>query len=277
MIKTDQKSTSHFTDSRRSFIKKSILGAASVAVTGATAVVASPTNRKATHIISLSFDDGFEKSFIRTAEIYERYKLLACFNVIATGHEKNFKQVGKYIKSSILGDFGLWNDLKKRGHEIMPHGYKHADLTAIPLKEAQDLIEKSLNIFEEKLESYDASASIFNFPFNASNQVIEDWLTDKVFAYRTSGSAWNPLPYKGQKKLTCISKGPENLDDFIQKEIENFLAGPSGWFIFNTHGLDGEGWGPLSSSLLDELLDELTSMDHVAVLPVGQALLSAGS
>lgn len=157
----------------------------------------------------------------------------------------------------------------------MPHGYKHADLTEIPLPEAKNLIRKSLNIFEERLDGFDVATSIFNFPFNSSNQVIEDWLSNEVFAFRTSGKARNPLPYKGQKKLTCISKGPENVDDFIQDEVEKFLAGPSGWFIFNTHGLDGEGWGPMSSSLLDELLDKLTSMNHVAVLPVGRALLTA--
>lgn len=40
---------------------------------------------KPAHIVTLSFDDGFRKSSIRTAEIYEKYKLSACINVIATG------------------------------------------------------------------------------------------------------------------------------------------------------------------------------------------------
>jgi peptidoglycan/xylan/chitin deacetylase (PgdA/CDA1 family) len=261
-------------ESRRGFVKKSILGSTAIALSGGV-LLASPTKKEITHIVSLSFDDGFEKSFVKTAEIYERYKLSACFNILATGHEKNFTPVGEYIKSSILGDFDLWNDLKKRGHEIMPHGYRHANLRELPLAEGKDLINKTFDVFEEKLDGFDAFKSIFSFPFNASNQAIEDWLAQKVLAYRTSGRVWNTLPYGGQKKLTCISKGPENLDVFMQDEINKFLAGPSGWFIFNTHGLDGEGWGPMSSSLLDELLDKLTSMENVAVLPVGKALLSA--
>ena len=36
------------------------------------------------HFIMLSFDDGFKKSSIRTAEIYGKYHLSACINVIAT-------------------------------------------------------------------------------------------------------------------------------------------------------------------------------------------------
>ena len=37
------------------------------------------------HVVTLSFDDGFERSSIRTAEIFERYGLVAELNVLATG------------------------------------------------------------------------------------------------------------------------------------------------------------------------------------------------
>jgi hypothetical protein len=40
--------------------------------------------------------------------------------------------------------------------------------------------------------------------------------------------------------------------------------------------LDEEGWGPLSSSLLDELLDQWKGMEGVEVLPVIPALNSIG-
>jgi len=33
-----------------------------------------------------------------------------------------------YIKKSPLGDFALWNELKRQGHEVMPHGYRHENL-----------------------------------------------------------------------------------------------------------------------------------------------------
>jgi hypothetical protein len=35
------------------------------------------------HIISLSFDDGFERSNLKIAAIYEKFGLSACFNVLA--------------------------------------------------------------------------------------------------------------------------------------------------------------------------------------------------
>jgi hypothetical protein len=35
---------------------------------------------KKRHIVTLSFDDGFRKSSIKTAEIYEKHNLSACIN-----------------------------------------------------------------------------------------------------------------------------------------------------------------------------------------------------
>ncbi len=223
------------------------------------------------HIITLSFDDGFEKSSIKTAEIYEKYDLPACINVIATAHKENFKLPNEYHAWKV-GDFTLWNELKSRGHEIMPHTYKHQNLTEVPFNQAKELIMKCLDVFNEELTGFKAEESVYHFAYNASTPEIEDWLITKVRAFRTGGPAFNPLPHKGQVRLTCISHGPENIDQHLNETINEFLKGPSGWFIYNTHGLDDEGWGPVSSAFLDELLDKLSQMDNVEVLPAGKAL-----
>jgi peptidoglycan/xylan/chitin deacetylase (PgdA/CDA1 family) len=256
-------------ENRRSFLIKAGIGAATLPYLS----FCNSFNRSITHVVSISFDDGFEKSFLRTAEIYEKYNLSACFNVIASGHNNDFKPPDDYIQPSVIGDFDLWNELKRRGHEIMPHGYEHKNLARIEFSEAQTLILKSLDVFSENLEGFDPQESIFNFPFNSSSEELEEWLKDKVLAFRTAGNAINKLPHKRQKKLTCISAGPDNIDLYFEEQIQKFLMEPRGWFIFNAHGLDGEGWGPMSSGYLDELLDRLMSIGHVSILPVGQALL----
>jgi peptidoglycan/xylan/chitin deacetylase (PgdA/CDA1 family) len=223
------------------------------------------------HIITLSFDDGFEKSTRNTVEIYERYGLKACINVIATAHQKDFQLPNEYHRWP-AGDFDMWNDLKRRGHEIMPHSFKHVNLQQVSLEEAKTLILKCLDVFSEKLEGFNPEKSIYNFAHNASTPEIEQWLETKVRAFRTGGDAVNPLPFDGMAKLTCISQGPENIDHFLEDEISTFLKGPPGWFIANTHGLDDEGWGPISSGFLDELLDRLSKTEHVELLPVATAL-----
>lgn len=255
---------------RRSFLFKAGIGALTIPYLSC----CSSFNRSITHVVSISFDDGFEKSFLKTAEIYEKYKLNACFNVIASGHENDFTPPDDYIQPSIIGDFDLWNELKRRGHEVMPHGYKHENLARIKLADAQNLILRSLEVFASNLDDFEPLRSIFNFPFNSSSEELEEWLKDKVLAFRTAGGAINKLPHKRQKKLTCISAGPDNIDSYFEEQIREFLQKPKGWFIFNAHGLDGEGWGPMSSTYLDELLDRLLGMEHVSIMPVGKALLS---
>jgi peptidoglycan/xylan/chitin deacetylase (PgdA/CDA1 family) len=223
------------------------------------------------HFITLSFDDGFKKSSIRTAEIYEKYKLSACINVIATAHLPDFVLPNEYHRWPV-GDFVLWNELKARGHEIMMHGYKHAHKNEIPFEEAKGLILKCIGYFSKNLNGFEAKASVFNFPFNASTPELEEWLPSQVKAFRTGGPAINELPHKGQAKLTCTAYGPDNCQKHLEGEIDKLLEQPSGWLIYNVHGLDDEGWGPIGSEYLDKLLKRLTAIKTVEIIPAGKAL-----
>ena len=231
---------------------------------------------KPKHIITLSFDDGFKKSSIRTAEIYEKHNLSACINVIATAHLDTFGPPGEYIAASDKGDFGLWNELKQRGHEVMPHSYKHVNLRQLPLAEAKDLIRRCLDHFSKELKGFEPKDSVYSFAYNASTPELETWLAGEVMAFRTGGGAINPLPQPGQVKLTCTSYGPANCERDIEAKISQLFDMDSGWLIYNTHGLDGEGWGPIRSTFLDKLLERLSAIESVAILPAGMALSQLG-
>jgi hypothetical protein len=192
------------------------------------------------HIVTLSFDDGFERSSLRTIEIFERHGLAAELNVIAAGHR------GKPDET--------W-------HTAWP----------LPLGEAQRLIERCLEVFAAELEGFEASESSFAFPYNRSNAALEAWLCGQVRAFRTGGEAVMPLPRAGQQRVTCVSFGPERCDEHLVHTIDSFLAGSPGWLCYNLHGLDDEGWGPVGSSTLDRLLERLIA-DGVQVLPIAAAL-----
>jgi peptidoglycan/xylan/chitin deacetylase (PgdA/CDA1 family) len=261
---------------RRELLRKAGVGAAAWVASQQRLAADTTTGAGKTHFVTLSFDDGFKKSSIRTAEIFEKHKLPACINVIATAHLPGFVLPNEYHRWPV-GDFELWNELQARGHEIMPHGYKHANKAQIPLQEAKDLIRRCLDHFVENLKDFDPSKAVFNFPFNASTPAVEKWLASAVMAFRTGGPAINPSPHRGQSKLTCTSFGPANIDAHLLGEIDNLLAKPSGWLIYNTHGLDDEGWGPLSAGVLDRLLGRLVAMPQVSVVPAGRALMAASS
>lgn len=224
------------------------------------------------HIISLSFDDGFEKSNLKIAEIYEKFGLSACFNVLAQANLPGFETHDPYQVGYPQGSFDLWNELQDRGHEIMPHGLIHHNLTEMPFDDAQRSILRCLEIFEQKINNFFAQESIFNFAYNASTPEIEAWLPSVVKAFRTSGDPINPLPHSGQVKLTTDGHGPENCEQYLDAQIEQLLSHPSGWLIYNTHGLDDEGWGPIRAEYLERLLHRLTQIESVSLLPVGEAL-----
>ncbi|MEZ4849952.1 MAG: polysaccharide deacetylase family protein [Bacteroidia bacterium] len=258
---------------RRNFLKKSaILG------TGA-ALSRFPFLKNKTHILTLSFDDGFKKSFYRIAEIHENYGLKACLNVIATGHFKNFNTEPQWIPREILGNFDDWNTLKQRGHEIMPHTWKHLNLTQIPLKKAKRNIDKCLTYFEKHLEGYSSENAIYNFAYNASTPELEDHAMKRVRAVRTGGwlvlkgTMLNPIPVSElPARLGCWGHGPDFCDNYTEQEVNKFLQSEGGWLILNLHGLDNEGWGPVSTRYLDSLLKRLIKIDYLEVRPAGEVL-----
>jgi hypothetical protein len=81
-------------------------------------------------------------------------------------------------------------------------------------------------------------------------------------AFRTAGPGLNPLPYPSQVKLTCAADGPHSCEADLDRHIAELLAAP-------------EGWGPIGSDYLDNLLGRLVQMESVRVLPAGQAVALA--
>lgn len=251
---------------RRNFIKTTALG------TLATGLIGCSSSSK-THILTLSFDDGFKRSFYQIADIYEQFNLKACLNIIASGHLPEFVPPDNYNNSK-KGDFKDWNTLKKRGHEIMPHTWEHQNLTQIPLEEAKNLINKCLAYFQGNLDEFKISESVYSFAFNASTPELEKFALSKVRAIRTHGNnPVNSIPFnKNPVRLACLSFGPGNADKWVEEQINNFLKTQGGWLVLNLHGLDKEGWGPISSQYLKKLLKKLIDIEYLDVLPVIEVL-----
>lgn len=231
------------------------------------------TSKNKTHILTLSFDDGFKQSFYKIAEIHEKYDLKACLNVIASGHLTDYQPINSWHKDA-RGDFNDWNALKRRGHEIMPHSWDHTHISKMPLDQAKTDIERCLKYFEDHLEGYKSTQAVYNFAFNESTPELEQFALTKVGAIRTQGdTAWNPIPASpAPVRLGCWSFGPDNADKWVEEQVTQFLATPGGWLILNLHGLDKEGWGPITSEYLDNLLKRMVKVDYLEVLPAGYVL-----
>ena len=137
---------------------------------------------------------------------------------------------------------------------------------------AQKSITRCLGIFSQDLKGFDAQQAVYNFAYNASTLEIEAWLPNGVRAFRTGGEAINPLPFRGQVKLTTTGYGPDNCEHHLDEHIAKLLARPSSWLIYNAHGLDDKGWGSIRAEYLEALLARLVKIENLEVLPVGKAL-----
>ena len=236
--------------------------------------------KRKTHILTLSFDDGFKKSFYKIAEMHKEYDVKACLNVIAMGHVPGFVN-DRFIPQNILGNFDDWNKLRSMEHEVMPHTWDHKNLTEIPLSDAKENLDKCFDYFEKNLDGYNPKNVVYNFAYNASNQDLDEYALKRVRAIRTGGwlilqnTKLNPIPkQENHLRLGCWGHGPDFCDNYIDAEINEFIAGDGGWLILNLHGLDNEGWGPVSTTYLDNLLKRLTKIKYLDLLPVGQVIKS---
>jgi hypothetical protein len=54
--------------------------------------------------------------------------------------------------------------------------------------------------------------------------------------------------------------------------VAKLLETPDSWLVYNAHGLDGEGWGPLRSEFLERILDRLLQRGDVKILPAREML-----
>lgn len=262
---------------RREFLKASVLTTAGMTAVGCSPKLAMSAGK--THVLTLSFDDGFKKSFYQIAEIHKEYDLKACLNVIATGHMPDFKKVDDWILPELLGDFSDWNKLAGRGHEVMPHSWKHLNLTKVPLSQAKENILRCLEYFNDNLDGYDAKKAVYNYAFDASTKELDLFTLQHVRAVRTGGwllweeEEYNAMPVVEKTgRLGCWTNGPDNNDRWVDRQINDFLKTDGGWLILNLHGLDKEGWGPVSAGYLDTLLKRLVAIEKLSILPAGAAL-----
>ena len=199
--------------------------------------------------IGIIFDDGFAKSSLATAQIFESYGLAAVFAVIAD--TTNF--------TPGAGDFGLWNELQSRGHIIHPHGYDHTKLSQVAPEAAVELVRRCLSEFGEKLEGFDAAKALYAFTYNIGTPETIQWLLPRVRAVRVGGNPFLTDDVIRSREWTSTAFGPgDPYEHFLDHLNQCRLRKPASLF-YSLHGLDGEYWGATSSDNLRRILDLITA------------------
>ena len=208
--------------------------------------------------VGIIFDDGFAKSTLATADIFDSYKLPAVFAVLADS--------SNFVPD--CGDWGMWNELQRRGHVIQPHGQTHAKLSDLPPAVAVDLVRRCLDSFTEHLDGFDARQALYACTYNTPTPETIEWLLPRVRAVRVGGDPLLSEADLRSRVWRSFTQGPhDGYDDYVRYLALAAQKRPAALFLC-LHGLDGEYWGAVSSDHLRRVLDRITTDEAFEYWPL---------
>jgi peptidoglycan/xylan/chitin deacetylase (PgdA/CDA1 family) len=217
-----------------------------------------PTRAK----VGLIFDDGFARSTLATAKLFEEFHLPAVFAVIAEPKD--------FAPTFIKGDFAMWNELQSRGHIIQPHGYTHAKLTELPHQQAVAQIERCLATFSEKLDRFDPKRAVYYYTYNCGSSRLNEFLLPRVHAIRQDGSGFLSQRDIESRVWHSTAIGPHDPGDELLQLLDRAADQRPHTFLFTLHGTDGEAWGAIALDKLRRVLDRIVTEEAFEYWPVGQ-------
>ncbi|MEM7379681.1 MAG: polysaccharide deacetylase family protein [Bacteroidota bacterium] len=218
--------------------------------------------------VSLIFDDGFEKSCLRIAEIFENKRLSASFAVLVDSSD--------IYPGTPKGDFTLWNTLQERGHIIQPHGYDHTDLTKVPFETAKKKIDACLHHFSLSLSGFEASQTIYHLTYNKSTPEVDAYLLSQVRAIRSTGEKGEPgTGMNTDKQLSrkiydCAWHGPDPCDEHLLETLKKGEKEEPQVLMYMLHGLEDEGWGPILPATLEQALNYINESPVLEYVDAGR-------
>lgn len=207
-----------------------------------------------TRIVSFCFDDGFLASAQKIVRLFEERACLACFCVLAAPSLAR----DPYIMRSAIADWPFWRELRAAGHEVAPHGYAHERLADLGFETACASVRLTWEVFEEELPGFDRRRSIFNLAYLRAPETVVDWIAAHSLGVRGAfgGNGRNdPAAARASRRIDCITFGGADAERRVASRLTEFIDGEDGWLVLVLHGVDGEGWGSISTSALATLLD----------------------
>lgn len=181
--------------------------------------------------VSFVFDDNNLAHYEKGFPIFNKYKIPATFNVSPGYSDFPTVYMPGYLK------------LQEIGCEIGAHGYYHINLTTLPSTEIElHMCTKPIELITNYFGKRPISVSLNNAQ---ANQQVEDLFKKYYFV-----SKHVSLTKIQRASVAWLSSMNVN-NDFILHLLEDKKN--KQWFIVALHGIDEEGWNPISSSQLEEM------------------------
>lgn len=228
-------------------------------------------------VVSFTFDDGLQKSTEQVCKILSSYGFLATFYVVTGWVNGRRKPDGRdrFNLGRSHGDWHFWKRVAVAGHEVGSHGFAHLNVGGrkaryLPWSAPLDLLRSQRDLRQKIGEG----RYTVGMPFNQSS-----WLSDlavrKLFLGCRLGESEivvNKLDRMDIFRLACwVPRSSTPLSEY-KAALE--MTDPGSWLILQFHGVDDEGWEPVSSRMFSDICELIASTGEVDVMPVGDVLRS---
>jgi peptidoglycan/xylan/chitin deacetylase (PgdA/CDA1 family) len=203
--------------------------------------------------ISFCFDDGFRRSARTIADAFSARGLSACFAVLSQPEGA----LDPFVQGADIGDWDFWRQLTAEGHELASHGLIHERYDEIDLPATQSSVIAALDILKREIPTFDSNRSVFHVPYLSAPAQTVEWLATRSLGVRLDTGKSGLTPWEDVRPgcvIDCLCYGPENVGQSMLSRIREFRA-QEGWLVLVMHGVDGEGWGPVSRVELEQILD----------------------
>jgi peptidoglycan/xylan/chitin deacetylase (PgdA/CDA1 family) len=188
---------------------------------------------------SYTFDDGYQTSF-DIARMFENLNLRASFYIVAGSVQNE--------------EWEKWKALAEKGHEIGTHSMTHTldlgdparteEQLTVEITQAQSLIAQRTGI----------KPKVFAFPWHSYSA------RSRSIALQTHMAIRAPGPDDTDYTLSFFDQDQDHYPDptqtltIVNEQLRASVVN-GGWFVAAGHGLDGNGWSPVTTQLLTDHLD----------------------
>lgn len=184
---------------------------------------------------SYTFDDGYPSSS-SIATIFESRGLRATF----------------FIIPGVVGDWNFWKGLLNRGHEIGNHSMTH-DVDMGDPSVSDQTLDREINGAQDMIEQGIGMRPLtFAFPWHSYTTKALQLAETRHIAVRkvNNGEANYEFAFFDRDHAGSLAEQLATVNGQLQNVVNN-----GGWFVAGGHGVDGDGWSPVTSQFLVDHLN----------------------
>ena len=189
-------------------------------------------------------DDGFYKSCLKYRDLFKKYNLKGTVALVTDWVDVNYASGDKLATGCYCGNWDEWKDLVDEGYiDIANHSTSHQKLTKV-----EDL-DGEIN---DSFKKIPFEVLGFVCPYGETSVKVIEKIKENHLACRTTDDGYNSIqnPNWYRLKTKYANKNLDKMNNNVDQTIREKT-----WIIEMWHGLDGEGWKPIDSSICEKHLE----------------------